>query len=197
MALSLEVFATDPMAAPDRIVLDQIAFAREQLSSYENGYRAGWEEASATPTALAARSKNDLSQHLQKLSFTYHEAQAHVLAALHPLLLQVVGQLMPQIAREALAPMVVEMLIPLADRLGQAPVILRVNPAAQQALLAAIEANTSLPIQITPDPTLGEGQVHLQLGTAEAELDLDKATADIATAVRGFFDLFGKDHLHG
>ena len=197
MALSLEVFATDPMAAPDRIVLDQIAFAREQLSSYENGYRAGWEEASATRTALAALSKNDLSQHLQKLSFTYHEAQAHVLAALHPLLLQVVGQIMPQIAREALATMVVEMLIPLADRLGQAPVILRVNPAAQQALLSAIEANTSLPIQITPDPTLGEGQVHLQLGTAEAELDLDKATADIATAVRGFFDLFVKDHLHG
>ena len=197
MALSLEVFATDPMAAPDRIVLDQIAFAREQLSSYENGYRAGWEEASATRTALAALSKNDLSQHLQKLSFTYHEAQAHVLAALHPLLLQVVGQIMPQIAREALAPMVVEMLIPLADRLGQAPVILRVNPAAQQALLSAIEANTSLPIQIIPDPTLGEGQVHLQLGTAEAELDLDKATADIATAVRGFFDLFVKDHLHG
>ena len=197
MALSLEVFATDPMAAPDRIVLDQIAFAREQLSSYENGYRAGWEEASATRTALAALSKNDLSQHLQKLSFTYHEAQAHVLAALHPLLLQVVGQIMPQIAREALAPMVVEMLIPLADRLGQAPVILRVNPAAQEALLSAIEANTSLPIQIIPDPTLGEGQVHLQLGTAEAELDLDKATADIATAVRGFFDLFGKDHLHG
>jgi flagellar assembly protein FliH len=185
------------MAAPDRIVLDQIAFAREQLSSYENGYRAGWEEASATRTALAALSKNDLSQHLQKLSFTYHEAQAHVLAALHPLLLQVVGQIMPQIAREALAPMVVEMLIPLADRLGQAPVILRVNPAAQQALLSAIEANTSLPIQITPDPTLGEGQVHLQLGTAEAELDLDKATADIAAAVRGFLDLFGKDHLHG
>ena len=197
MALSLEVFATDPMAAPDRIVLDQIAFAREQLSSYENGYRAGWEEASATRTALAALSKNDLSQHLQKLSFTYHEAQAHVLAALHPLLLQVVGQIMPQIAREALATMVVEMLIPLADRLGQAPVILRVNPAAQQALLSAIEANTSLPIQITPDPTLGDGQVHLQLGTAEAELDLDKATADIAAAVRGFFDLFGKDHLHG
>ena len=90
-----------------------------------------------------------------------------------------------------------KMLIPLADRLGQAPVILRVNPAAQQALLSAIEANTSLPIQITPDPTLGEGQVHLQLGTAEAELDLDKATADIAAAVRGFFDLFVKDHLHG
>ena len=53
MALSLEIFETDPKAAPERIVLDQIAFARQQLSSYDNGYRAGWDEANATAAALA------------------------------------------------------------------------------------------------------------------------------------------------
>ena len=57
MALSLEVFAADPKASPDQFILDQIAFKREQTSSYETGYRAGWEEASATATALAARNK--------------------------------------------------------------------------------------------------------------------------------------------
>ena len=197
MALSLEIFETDPKAAPDRIVLDQIAFARQQLSSYDNGYRAGWDEANATAAALVAHNKADLSQHLQKLSFTYHEAQAHVLAALHPLFVHIVGQIMPQIARETLAPIVVETLIPLADRLGQAPVILRVNPAMRQAVQSLIEASVSLPLTINADPTMAEGQVHLQLGMAEAELDLDQATADIATAVRGFFDLLVKDNLHG
>ena len=197
MALALEVFETDPKAAPDRIILDQIAFKREQVSSYDTGYRAGWEEANATAAAHAARSKTDLAQHLQQLSFTYHEAQAHVLAALQPLLVQVVGQIMPQIARETLAPLVVETLMPLANRLGHAAVTLRVNPASQQAVQSLIEAGTSLPLTIQPDATLGEGQVHLLLGTAEAEVDLDQATADIAAAVRGFFDLFGKDHLHG
>ena len=197
MALSLEVFAADPKASPDQFILDQIAFKREQTSSHETGYRAGWEEASATATALAARNKADLAQHLQQINFTYHEAQAHILCALQPLLMQVVTQIMPQIARATLGPIVMETLIPLADRLAQAPLTLRVNPAAQASVQALIETKTSLPLTIKADPALGEGQAHLHMGTAEAEVDLDQATADIAAAVRGFFDLFGKDHLYG
>ncbi|MEI6801423.1 MAG: flagellar biosynthesis protein, partial [Pseudomonadota bacterium] len=60
-----------------------------------------------------------------------------------------------------------------------------------------IDVNTSLPLKLIADPTLGEGQVRLQLGLTEAEVNLDQATADIAAAVRGFFDLFGKDVLYG
>ena len=197
MALALEVFETDPKAVSEPIILDQIAFAREQTLSYDIGYRTGWEQANATAQALEARAKTDLAQHLQQLSFTYHEAQAHVLAALRPLLGQLVGQIMPQIARASLAPIVVETLMPLADRLGHAAVTLRVNPASAQAVQSLIETSTSLPLTIQTDATLGEGQVHLHLGTAEAEVDLDQATAAIAAALHGFLDLFGKDHLHG
>lgn len=197
MALSLEVFPTDPTVAPERMILDQIAYEREQASLYESGHRAGWQEASATATALAARSQIDLAQHIQHLSFTYHEAQAHVLAALQPLLLQMVCQILPQIARESLAPIVVETLIPLANRLGKAPLVLRVNPAMQRAVQTLIAPTTSLPLTVQADPALGTGQVHLALGTAEAVVDLDQATADIATAVRGFFALYGKEPPHG
>lgn len=197
MALSLEVFSTDPASAQDHILLDHIAFKREQVASYQAGYKAGWDDANGTAAAFAARSKTDLSQHLQQLSFTYHEAQAHVLAALKPLLEHVVSQIMPQMARETLAPLVVETLMPLADRLGDAAVILRVNPATQEAVHALIDASTSLPLRFQPDATLGEGKVHLHLGLTEAEVDLDQATADIAAAVRGFFALYAKETLHG
>ncbi len=197
MALSLEVFANDSTSASGRLTLDQIAFAREQVTSYDDGYRAGWEEASATAEVLAARSKADLAQHLKQLGFTYNAAQAHVLAALKPLLLHVVGQIMPQIARATLGPIVLETLIPLADRLGQAPATLRINPATQEAIKALIEGNTSLPLSIEVDATLGLGEVRLALGMVEAGVDLDQATADISTAVRGFLELYVKDHLHG
>jgi hypothetical protein len=90
-----------------------------------------------------------------------------------------------------------ETLIPLADRLGDAPLILRVNPASQLAVQTVIETGTSLPLRLCSDPSLSEGQVHLQLGLAEAEVNLDQTTADIAIAVRGFFDLHGKDVLYG
>lgn len=197
MALALEVFETDPKADCEPIILDQIAFAREQSLSYDIGYRAGWEQASVTAAALDARAKTDLAQHLQQLSFTYHEAQAHVLAALNPLFVHLVGQIMPQIARASLASIVVETLMPLADRLGHAAVTLRVNPASAQAVQSLIDTSTSLPLTIQQDAALGEGQAHLHLGAVEAEVDLDQASADIAAALHGFLDLFGKDHLHG
>lgn len=197
MALSLEVFETDPNAAQGLIVLDQTAFAREKASSFDDGYRAGIKAAAEMEVVQAARSKTDLSQHLQKLSFTYHEAQAHVLTALRPLLQHMVDQILPQIARESMAPLVVETLIPLASRLGHAPLVLRVNPAMCSAVQVAIEAHTSLPLTIQGDPGLGDGQVHLQFGTAEADVDLDQATADIAAALRDFYALSGKDRLYG
>ena len=197
MSLALEIFETDIRAAQDQIILDPIAFEREQVSSYDNGYRAGWEEAQATLAAHDARSKADLSQHLQKLTFTYHEAQAHVLKALQPLLEYIVGRVLPQIAIETLAPIVLETLIPLADRLGQAALVLRVHPESRSTVQTLIEARTSLPLTILPDATLGEGQVHLQLGQAEAEVNLDQTTTDIANAVRGFLNLYGKDVLYG
>ncbi|MEI6801110.1 MAG: flagellar biosynthesis protein, partial [Pseudomonadota bacterium] len=131
MPLSLEIFETDPKATPGRIVLDQIALAREQTASFDNGYRAGWQEANASAAAHTARCKADLSQHLQSLSFTYHEAQAHVLTALQPLFQHMVEHILPRIAHDALAAKIVETLAPFADRMGHTPLILRVNPARQ------------------------------------------------------------------
>ncbi len=197
MSVLLEIFETDARAAPDQIILDPIAFERERVSTFDKGYRAGWEEAQTTLAADAERSKADLAQHLQTLSFTYHEAQAHVLTALQPLLCHLVGQVLPQIARETLAPIVVETLIPLADRLGQVALMLRVHPSTLSTVQTLLEARISLPLTILPDATLGKGQVHLQLGPAEGEVNLDQTTTDIATAVHGFFDLHGKDVLYG
>jgi flagellar assembly protein FliH len=48
---------------------------------------------------------------------------------------------------------------------------------------------TGLPMEIEEEPSLGEGQVYIRLGPTEAKVDLTQATEDIATAVRGFFNL--------
>lgn len=197
MPLALEVFYIDPKADHGQAMIDQVTFAREYETAFNDGYHTGFEEAQATMAAQAAHSKTELAQQLQKLSFTYHEAQAHVLTALQPLLRHILDQVLPLIARETLGPIVMETLIPLADRLSDAPLILRVNPASQWAVQTVIEAGTTLPLRLCADPALSEGQVHLQLGLAEAEVNLDQTTADIAIAVRGFFDLHGKDVLYG
>jgi flagellar assembly protein FliH len=198
MALKLEVFsADDKPTRTQTVIMDRIALEDEKLASYDNGYRAGWDDANAAQTEDQTRMKADLARNLQSLGFTYHEARTHILKAIQPLMVQVVGRLLPEIAREALAPFVLETLMPLAEGLGDAPVTLVLNPASRAAVEALLEQATGLPLTILEEPTLGEGQVYIKLGTVEAQVDLDQATADIAAAVRGFFDLPGKDRPNG
>lgn len=198
MALKLEVFDTEEKPAKTQtVVLDRVALEDEKLASYDTGYRAGWEDANAAQSDDQSRIGADLARNLQTLGFTYHEARTHILKAIEPLMVQIVGQLLPEIARETLAPFVLETLMPLAEGLGEAPVTLVLNPAARASVEALLEQATGLPVTIEEEPTLGEGQVYIKLGTFETQVDLDKATADIASAVRGFFDLPGKDRPNG
>ena len=198
MALKLEVFDTDdkPTRA-QTVVLDRVALEDQKLASYDSGYKAGWEDAVGAQSDDQSRMGADLARRLQTLGFTYHEARTHILKAIEPLMLQIVGRLLPEIARESLAPFVLETLMPLAEGLAEAPVTLVLNPAARAAVEALLEQATGLPLIIEEEPTLGEGQVYLRLGQTEAQVDLDKATADIAAAVRGFFNLPGKDRPNG
>ena len=198
MALKLEVFDTDDKPSKSQtVVLDRVALEDEKLASYDKGYSAGWEDAVAAQSDDQTRMRADLARNLQTLGFTYHEARSHILKAIEPLMLEIVGRLLPEIARDTLAPFVLETLMPLAEGLGDAPVTLVINPASRPAVEALLEQATGLPIIVQEEPTLGEGQVYLKLGAVETEVDLDRATADIAAAVRGFFDLPGKDRPNG
>lgn len=198
MALKLEVFDTEEKPAKTQtVVLDRVALEDEKLESYDTGYRAGWEDANAAQSDDQSRIGADLARNLQSLGFTYHEARTHMLKAIEPLMVEIVGRLLPEIARATLAPFVLETLMPLAEGLGDAPVTLVLNPAARAPVEALLEQATGLPVRIEEEPTLGEGQVYIKLGAVETQVDLDKATADIAAAVRGFFDLPGKDRPNG
>jgi flagellar biosynthesis/type III secretory pathway protein FliH len=198
MAVKLEVFnAQEKPTKTQTVILDRVALEDEKLASYDTGYRAGWDDANSAQSDDQTRMRADLARNLQSLAFTYHEARSHILKAIEPLMLQVVGRLLPEIAREALAPFVLETLMPLAEGLGEAPVTLVLNPASRAAVEALLEQATGLPVTIQEEPTLGEGQVYIKLGNVEAQVDLDQATADIAAAVRGFFDLPGKDRPNG
>ena len=194
MSLKLEVFETEvrPKRA-DMVVLDISALEEAKLASFDTGYRAGWDDSAAAQTGDQSKIGADLGRNLQSLGFTYQEARAHVLKAVEPLLLEIVGKLLPELARGSLAPMLLETLMPLADGLADAPITLVLNPAARPAVEALLEQATGLPLTIIEEPTLGEGQAWLRLGAVETNVDLDSATEKIAAAVRSFFNIPEKD----
>lgn len=191
--LKLESFESDPEAAVVQASQHLVLTEDARLQAYEQGYGAGWEDAVTAQTEDQSRIRADLARNLQALGFTYHEARNHVLRAVAPLLQDMIGQLLPQVAREALGPTVLETLLPMAEHLADAPVSVVLNPAARPAVEALL-AQTALPVSFTEEPTLGEGQVYLRFGPAETHVDLDRATALISQAVRGFFGLSEQEH---
>lgn len=195
MILRLEVFESDePDNQPETVVLNTSALEEARLASYDSGYAAGWEDAAAAQSGDQTRIQADLARSLQTLSFTFQEARTHVLRALQPLLEEVAGKLAPELARETLGGIVLDVLMPMAEGLADTPVTLVLNPAVRAAVEPLIAQATGLPLTIEEEPSLGEGQVYLRLGALETQVDLDRAIVEIQTAMRGFFDLTSKEN---
>ena len=117
--LRLEVFETEARGStPEMVVLDTMALEEAKLGSYDAGYSAGWEDAAAAQTNEQSLIKADLARNLQSLGFTYQEARIHILRSIEPLLQEMVGRLLPELARESLAPIVLEALMPMAETLA-------------------------------------------------------------------------------
>ncbi len=189
-ALHLEVF--DTANAPDGTVqplVEATAVEEAKVASFEQGYSAGWDDAIAAQQGDQTRIRADLARNLQSLSFTFQDARSHVLQAIRPLILQMVNRLLPDVAREALAPTVLEAVMPLAEGLADAPLTLVLNPAVRAQVEDLLSQATGLPMVIDEEPTMPEGQVYIRFGAAETKVDLAQVTTDIAIAVRAFFNL--------
>ncbi|MFN3281137.1 MAG: flagellar biosynthesis protein, partial [Tabrizicola sp.] len=165
------------------------AVEEAKVAGFEQGYTAGWDDAVAAQQGDQSRIRADIARNLQSLAFTFQDARAHVLNSIRPLMLEMTNRVLPAIAREALAPTVLEALTPLAEEMADAPLSLVLNPAVRGQVESLLAEATGLPIVVEEEPSLPEGQVYLRLGTAEASVDLSQVTADIAAAVRAFFTL--------
>lgn len=197
-ALRLEVFdLPDAPSSRSSVMMESGALEDMRMQAFEQGYTAGWDDAAASQTDEQTRIKADFARNLQSLGFTFQEARMHVLRALQPLIQEIVTRLLPQVAREALASVALETLMPMADEMADAPVTLVLNPASRSAVQALLEQATGLPLTIVEEPTLGEGQVYLRLGDIETRIDLDAATTAITRAVSDFFDLNEKEKHYG
>ncbi|MBA3910399.1 MAG: flagellar biosynthesis protein [Rhodobacter sp.] len=173
------------------------ALEEAKIAAFEQGYSAGWEDAANAQQSDQRRIHADLARNLQSLAFTFQDARSHVLQAIRPLILEMTNRLLPEVAHEALAPTVLEALMPLADKMAEAPIVLVLNPTVRDRIEEVITQATGLPIVIEEEPSLGEGQVYIRFGPSETKVDLTGVTADISAAVRTFFSLNAEEPHHG
>ena len=173
------------------------ASENELLDSFEQGYKAGWEDAVRAKSEERTSISVDLARNLQDLSFTYHEAHAAVLADMAPVFEQIVMKILPQAAQETLGWQIVEQLTELAG--GQDPQNgeITVSPNNYEAVAAILPENLPFPVDLIQDASLSEGQSQIRLGSRERQIDLGEVLQGLSQAFAGFVHQSRKEVVNG
>lgn len=166
--------------------VDESEVEGQKLEAFENGYRAGWDDAIKAQSDDKTRISSAFGQHLQDLSFTYHEAYGQVMNAMTPLLDELVTAVLPELARATLGQHIVEQLQNMAHEIGTLEVVVAVSPANREAISPLLEGEFSFPIQLVEDDTLADEQADIRFGHTEKQIDLGDLIASVSEAVDGF-----------
>ena len=156
----------------------------DRMAAYEQGYQAGWDDAARAEAEDQSRIGTEFARNLQELSFTFHEARAHVIQTMEPLLTEIVGTLLPALIAESLGDTVLQELQPLIEACADTPIDLAVAPESRPALERRLPEPALATVRITEEPSLAAGQVYLRMGRTERKIDLSGAQDRIDQAIR-------------
>lgn len=183
----LEDFSHAHLGSPSSSLSEE-TFEDIRLAAFENGYQAGWEDATKALVDDQRYVAADLARNLQDLSFTYHEALTHVTRALEPLLERMVHAVLPVTAQQSLGMRIIEEVMDMVKGRTEGKLILTMSPESRTRLEPLFQDNLPMPATLRDDDSLGQGQVFLKFDQDERNIDLDGLIEDIRTALSGFFE---------
>ena len=196
--LRLEVFEAIGDGDRPSFVVSGEDLEDTRLAAFEQGYKAGWDDATATQSDDSAQQRAILARALAALHADQDAARAHVLGALRPLLEGMVSVVLPAAVREALPAVVVDAVMPYAELATEVPVDLLLNPASAAAAEALLlEADAGPLLRIVEDAAIGEGQAVLRYGASETRIDLDGALARVGHILAEYFAQTRKERHNG
>ncbi len=164
-----------------------------RLAAFEQGYSAGWEDASVAQTRDHKRISAEMATRLEDLSFTYHEASVGILTALEPIFSTLVDKVLPEALSELFGHQILAEMNELAKNASGAPVTITVPPGLAVVVEAPVPPNLSMPVQVVESPALQDGQADLKVGSDEREIDCASLSNAFRDAVAAFFHQINKD----
>ncbi|SIS51650.1 flagellar assembly protein FliH [Roseivivax lentus] len=182
-------FARSDGSGPASGTADTGPDAQEQrdLASFDKGYRDGWEDAMAAVEKEGGRLHSDLSQNLRDLSFTYHEAYTHILAAMEPLLTQIATAILPAAFDDSLPRHLLDRLMEHARTSGETLVEIAVSPRELALVEPLVDSDLGFPVTVVADGTLAPGQADIRFSEdREERIDLTEMASEIRDAITGF-----------
>jgi flagellar assembly protein FliH len=168
--------------------ITDVSLEEARLEAFEKGYQAGWDDSVKSQVEDSRRITADLSQNLQDLNFTYEEAYAAVMQAVHPLLEQMITSVLPRLARDSLVPRLVETVQHIAREHGRQKIGIAAAEDDMPALAYLTDAVPDVDIDLSVDDTLASGQLYLRFDGREQAIDMQEVLQGIEHAVSGFFE---------
>ena len=148
------------------------------------GHAAGYAQGLSDAAQEQARLSDDLVQSLNDQAFAFFEAKDHILRTLRPMFDALIGAFVPELARTAMKPKVIEALLSIADDQTNAPIVVTVSPGLLPVLDGLGERIDDHPLRITTDPELTDDQAIVS--GAEQEI-----VVDLGTILREAQDILG------
>ncbi|WP_299971298.1 ABC transporter ATP-binding protein [uncultured Roseobacter sp.] len=174
---------------PEIVAIEETVEASEEekLEAFENGYKAGWDDAMKAQADSVAQVSAELGQNLQDMSFTYHEALSKLTISLKPIMNDIVEKLLPSMAHATLAAQINEQIMELIKENPGNSIDIVVAPHNTDLVAEISELALSEPFNIVGEATLGEGQAFVRVGSLERSVDLDAVISKVGDAITSFF----------
>ncbi|NSX54659.1 hypothetical protein [Parasulfitobacter algicola] len=189
--MDLEDFGV--ITSPHPTTITEAALEEARVEAFENGYRAGWDDATKTAENEQRKISAEFAQSLQDLSFTYHEARSHIMGALQPVFHAMTAKVLPDIASQTLLPHIVDQILNAAQSPSETPMEIRTHPNNLMQLESLIPQDCTLPTRLTPDASLSNGQAFLTHNNTAQQIDMDHTITAIRQLVDNFFQLSQKE----
>ncbi|MEX0340815.1 MAG: hypothetical protein AB3N11_17470, partial [Arenibacterium sp.] len=177
--------------------MDEDALEDFRLNSFEQGYAAGWEDSVAAQDKERIRLSASLSNNLEDLSFTYHEAVNQLMESIEPLFRQLLETALPDAFAQTQGHLIVEELLDMAREVTEEPVQIAVPPGAALAVQKILADMKGMRVEVIEDPRLDAGQADIRIGHSMREIDGNRIMARFAEAIDAFFHQIREEAEHG
>lgn len=158
-----------------------------RLAAFESGYQAGWDDAASAHNGEDKIKINQLTQNLQELSFTYHEAHSNILLSLQPFLTDLVSVIMPEIARATLVPRVVQEIMNLKAEKMESEIVIKASATSIILLENYLINDLMLAVRFQSDENLTDHEVQFALESGGISININESLLKINSLINDFF----------
>jgi len=179
----LEAFdaKTNTHSSPDAAEIDA---ENQRLSAFEEGYQAGWDDATKAQADQTLVASNEFTKNLKDLSFSFHEANHKAYKSAIKLLLAIFDKIAPAVSSTALTDTLYTHLHTLFQDKSLTGVTIECSSQRAEFVKSILPDDLAMPIEVRAVSSENGDQVRLKIEDRELENEALRIAPEIANVLQ-------------